>query len=83
MGENEYGVNEKSTSIIAEVSIGIEVIQMNERFSEWGTGSLRKSYGHGRVNDPHIPKTEITLILYAILASVYWKIINLQLKKYI
>lgn len=39
---------------------------MNERFHELGTGNLRKSHGHGTVNDPDTPKTEIELILYAV-----------------
>ena len=37
---------------------------MNERFHELGMGNLRKFYGHGMINDPDTPKTEIELIPY-------------------
>lgn len=49
---------------------------MNETFHELGTRSLKTSYGHRTVNDPHIPKTETELVLHTVLASDYWKIIN-------
>lgn len=44
---------------------------MNETFHELGTRSLKTSYGHRTVNDPHIPKTETELVLYSVLASDY------------
>lgn len=69
MGGKEYGVNEKAAAEVWRCKLGWGIIQMNGRFHELGIGSLRKSYGHGRINDPHIPQTEIKLILYTVLAS--------------
>lgn len=38
-----------------------------KRFHELGMGNLRKSYGHGMINDLDTPKTEVELILCEIL----------------
>ena len=51
---------------------------MNGKCHELGTGSLRKSYGPRKVNDPHILTIEIEFILHPVLISDYWKIINLS-----
>lgn len=47
---------------------------MNERFHELGMGNLRKSYGHGMINDLDTPKTEIELILYAVCEILGFKL---------
>lgn len=52
--------------------------QVNEKFHELVTGCLRKFYGPGIVNDPHILKIGIKLVLYPVLASNCWKVINLS-----
>lgn len=62
MEGNEDEVNEKRSIRHVEMWIDVwRINQVNEKFHELGTGCLRKFYGPGMVNDPHILKIGIRI----------------------